>query len=100
PRVLVAPRTPSVTGTVRDVGRRRDLGRDRRPLAVVRTPRPGRRRGGVRQQLVADLATPPLLRALRAALAAQPSVVTRDRGAVLHLLAVDSAARRARRTRA
>ena len=49
------------------------------------------------QQLAADLPARLVLRALRASDAAEPSLVARDRGAVLHLLAAPAPPRRAPR---
>ena len=99
-RLLAAPRAAAAPRPVRDAGRRQPVGRGRRPVAPARPAVRGRLGRRVRQQLVADLPSPVVLREVRAAVAAGPPVVARGRGAVLLDLALPAAARSALHPRA
>ena len=95
--VLARPGTATATRPARDARDRLAVGRNGRPgAAPVRRGRGGGR--VLRQQLAAHLPARLLLRPLRAAHAAEPPLVARDRGAVLHLLAAPADPRRASRS--
>ena len=97
-RRLLDPSGPAVAARrVRRSGGRRGVGAVVRPLPVVLARRRDRRRLRLRQQLVGHRAERLVLLPLRAAVAAGPSVVAGDRGAVLPDLAVAAPARRAGR---
>ena len=94
-RLLARARATPAAGAVPDAGGRRHVGHRRRAGAAPAVQGSGRRCRPVRQQLAADPPARLLLRALRPRLAAEPPVVARRRGAVLHRLAAAAAARRA-----
>ena len=86
--LLAAPRAAPASGPVPDARRRQPLGGALRLVAALGRAPAGVGGGAVRQQLVDDRAERLVLRPFRATAAARPSVVARDRGAVLHRLAV------------
>ncbi len=89
--LLAAPRAPPAPGPVPDARRRQPVGGALRLVAALGRAPAGVGGGAVRQQLVDDRAERLLLRPLRPTAAARPPVVARDRGAVLHRLAVPAA---------
>src|SRR5260221_13056446 len=94
PRPLLARARPApAAGAVRDAYHRRRLGDDLRPRAAAAVPQRGGRLGALRKQLTTDIRRLLLLSPLRSAGLPQPLLVTGDRGAVIHRLALRTADR-------